>query len=86
MLFFQLLALAGLLAGLYGIYLRYAETKRRTVPADNSPIKGNLTDGIQVRFHHRYDAMGERVHTHSYDRVLYAGSDSISGSSLRSVP
>jgi hypothetical protein len=46
----QLLALAGLTAGLFGIYLRYAETKRRALPADNSPIKGNLSDGIKYAF------------------------------------
>jgi hypothetical protein len=50
MLIFQLLALAGLLAGLYGIYLRYAETKRRLLPADRSPIKGNLSHGITYAF------------------------------------
>lgn len=50
MLMFQLLALAGLLAGLYGIYLRYAETKRRLLPADRSPIKGNLSHGITYAF------------------------------------
>jgi hypothetical protein len=44
MRFFQLLALAGLMAGLFGIYLRYVETKRRAVPADNSPIKGSLSN------------------------------------------
>jgi hypothetical protein len=46
----QLLALAGLTAGLFGIYLRYAETNRRALPADNSPIKGNLSDGIKYAF------------------------------------
>lgn len=50
MLFFQLLALAGLLAGLFGIYIRYEETRRRAVPVDNSPIKGNLSHGIQYAF------------------------------------
>jgi hypothetical protein len=50
MLFFQLLALAGLMAGLFGIYLRYAETKRRAVPADNSPIKGSLSNGLKYAF------------------------------------
>jgi len=50
MLTYQLLALAGLIAGLFGIYLRYAETKRRALPADNSPIKGNLSDGIMYAF------------------------------------
>lgn len=50
MLFFQLLAVAGLLAGLFGIYIRYEETRRRAVPADNSPTKGNLSHGIQYAF------------------------------------
>src|SRR6266540_6827749 len=50
MLIFQLLALAGLIAGLYGIYMRFAETKRRAIPADNSPIKGNLANGITYAF------------------------------------
>jgi hypothetical protein len=50
MLTYQLLALAGLIAGLFGIYLRYAETKRRALPADNSPIKGNLSHGIMYAF------------------------------------
>ncbi len=47
---FQLLALAGLIVGLYGIYLRYAETKRRALPADKSPIKGNISHGITYAF------------------------------------
>src|SRR3989304_4517886 len=46
----QLLALAGLLAGLYGITIRYAETKRRTLPADKSPLKGNLQHGVSYAF------------------------------------
>ena len=50
MLFFQLLALAGLVAGLFGIYLRYAETKRRVLPTDKSPIKGNISHGITYAF------------------------------------
>lgn len=50
MLIAQLLALAGLIAGLFGIYVRYAETRRRLVPADNSPIKGSLPKGIQYAF------------------------------------
>ncbi len=50
MLIAQLLTLAGLIAGLFGIYIRYAETKRRLVPADNSPIKGSLPRGIQYAF------------------------------------
>lgn len=48
--FTQLLALAGLLAGAYGIYLRYAETKRRALPADKSSIKGNISHGITYAF------------------------------------
>ncbi|MBI5933101.1 MAG: hypothetical protein HY867_05290 [Chloroflexi bacterium] len=50
MLIFQLLALAGLLAGLYGIYLRYAQTKRRALPVDKSPLKGNPQHGITYAF------------------------------------
>jgi hypothetical protein len=50
LIIFQLLALAGLLAGLYGIYLRYAEIKRRVLPADQSPLKGNPQHGITYAF------------------------------------
>jgi hypothetical protein len=47
---FQLLALAGFMAGLYGIFLRYTETKRRPLLPDNSPVKGNVTHGIMYAF------------------------------------
>ena len=50
MLIFQLLALAGFVAGLYGIYVRYAETKRRILPTDKSPIKGSISQGITYAF------------------------------------
>ena len=50
MLIFQLLAFAGLIAGLYGITLRYAETKRRVLPTDKTPIKGNISHGITYAF------------------------------------
>jgi hypothetical protein len=50
MLIFQLLALAGLVAGLYGITLRYAETKRRVLPTDKSLIKGDISHGITYAF------------------------------------
>jgi hypothetical protein len=50
MLTYQLLALAALLAGLSGIYLRYAETRRRPFPSDKSPIKGNISHGIMYAF------------------------------------
>ncbi len=50
MLIFQILAFAGFLAGLYGIYLRYTETKSRALPADKSPIKGNISHGITYAF------------------------------------
>jgi hypothetical protein len=50
MLFFQLLALAGLVAGLFGIYLRYTETKHRVLPTDQSLIKGNISHGITYAF------------------------------------
>lgn len=50
MLFWQFLTLAGLAAGLIGIYLRYAETKRRALPTDKSPVKGNISHGITYAF------------------------------------
>ena len=50
MLIFQILALAGLIVGLFGIYFRYAQTKRRALPADNSPIKGDIPGGIRYAF------------------------------------
>ncbi len=50
MLYAQLFALIGLAAGFFGIYLRYAEAKRRLVPIDNSPIKGSIPKGIQYAF------------------------------------
>ncbi len=46
----QLIALAGLLVGVYGIYFRYTETKRRVLPADKSPLKGNPQHGITYAF------------------------------------
>jgi hypothetical protein len=50
MLVFQILALTGLIAGLYGLYLRYAETKRLPLPTDQSLIKGNILHGITYAF------------------------------------
>lgn len=50
MLIAQLLALAGLIAGLFGITARYVEAKHRAVPADSSPIKGSIPKGIQYAF------------------------------------
>jgi hypothetical protein len=50
MLFFQLLALAGLIAGLFGISIRYAETKRRALPVGNSQVKGSISSGIKYAF------------------------------------
>ena len=50
LMFSQLLALAGLLGGIYGITRRYLETKRRTLPADKSPLKGNPQHGITYAF------------------------------------
>lgn len=50
MLTYQLFALAALLAGLFGIYLRYAETRRRAIPSDKSPVKGNISHGILYAF------------------------------------
>ncbi len=46
----QLFALAGLLVGAYGIYIRYTETKRRALPADRSPLKGSPRHGITYAF------------------------------------
>lgn len=48
--FFRLLTLLGLIAGLYGIYRRYSELKRRALPLDRSPVKGNVTHGIIYAF------------------------------------
>src|SRR5512138_1366581 len=50
MLIAQLLALAGLIAGLCGIGLRYAGTHRRLAPGDKSPLKGSIPRGIQYAF------------------------------------
>ena len=50
MFFFQLLALAGLIIALLGISIRFRETKRRPLPADNSPIKGDIPGGIRYAF------------------------------------
>jgi len=46
----QLLALAGLVAGLYGIYRRYVETRRRALPADRSEAKGQPAQGVAYAF------------------------------------
>lgn len=46
----QLFAITGLLVAAYGIYRRYAETKRRPLPADRSPLKGNPAQGISYAF------------------------------------
>ena len=46
----QIIAVAGMLAGIYGIYGRYVETKRRTLPSDQSPLKGSPTHGIAYAF------------------------------------
>ncbi|RPJ20413.1 MAG: hypothetical protein EHM33_28510 [Chloroflexi bacterium] len=50
MLIAQLLALTGLIIGLVGIVFRYAETKRRTLPADGSLVKGDISNGIRYAF------------------------------------
>ena len=50
MLIWQLVALTGLAAGLFGIYRRYTDTKRRLLPVDNSPVKGNIAHGITYAF------------------------------------
>ena len=73
MLIFQLLALAGLAAGLYGIYLRYAETKRRALPSDRSPIKGNISHGITYAFTTGmlpWAKESTRIHTIAYLRGI----------------
>src|SRR5512142_6113 len=46
----QLFALAGLLVGIYGIYRRYAETQRRALPVDKSPLKGDPQHGVTYAF------------------------------------
>ncbi len=46
----ELLALVGLLAAIYGITRRYVETKRRALPADRSPLKGNPAQGVSYAF------------------------------------
>jgi hypothetical protein len=46
----QIFALAGLLAGVYGIYFRFTEIKRRALPADKSPLKGNPQQGVRYAF------------------------------------
>lgn len=46
----QILAFLGLLAGAYGIYRRYLQTKARTLPADRSPMKGVPAHGITYAF------------------------------------
>ena len=50
LLFSQLLALLGFLVGVFGIYRRYLETKKRALPADRSPLKGNPSHGITYAF------------------------------------
>ncbi len=50
MLIFQLIALIGFTLGVYGLYLRYAETRRRPLPVNQSPAKGNPTHGIVYAF------------------------------------
>jgi len=50
MLIAQLLALTGLIIGLVGIIFRYAETKRRALPADGSLVKGDISNGIRYAF------------------------------------
>jgi hypothetical protein len=46
----QILAFTGLLAGAYGIYRRYLETKKRALPADRSPLKALPSHGITYAF------------------------------------
>lgn len=73
MLIFQLLALAGLVTGLYGIYLRYVETKRRALPSDRSPIKGNISHGITYAFTTGmlpWTKESTRIHTIAYLRGI----------------
>jgi nitrate reductase gamma subunit len=46
----ELLALTGLLLCIYGLYRRYAGTKKRPLPADRSPLKGSPSAGVQYAF------------------------------------
>jgi len=73
MLIWQLLTLAGLAAGLFGIYIRYTETKRRALPTDKSPIKGNLSHGITYAFTvgmMPWAKEATRIHTIAYLRGI----------------
>ncbi len=73
MLIFQLLALAGLVVGFFGIYLRYAETKRRALPVDKSPVKGSLAHGITYAFTTGmmpWAKESTRIHTVAYLRGI----------------
>jgi hypothetical protein len=46
----QILAVAGGMTGIYGIYRRYLELKRRGLPGDKSPLKGSINHGILYAF------------------------------------
>ena len=46
----QIVAVAGLLTGMHGIYRRYLEVGRRALPVDKSPLKGNPTQGVAYAF------------------------------------
>lgn len=46
----ELLVLIGLLAAIYGITKRYAATKKRALPVDRSPLKGNPAEGVNYAF------------------------------------
>lgn len=48
--FTQLFAAVGFILGAYGIYRRYAQTKRRPLSADRSALKGNPAHGIAYAF------------------------------------
>jgi hypothetical protein len=50
LLFSELLAAAGLLVAVYGIYRRYRETSNRALPVDRSPLKGNPARGVAYAF------------------------------------
>ena len=47
---YQLISLIGLLLGGYGIYRRYKQTRRRALPKDQSPAKGDPRQGIAYAF------------------------------------
>ena len=47
---FQIIALAGLLAGSVGLLMRFVETKKRGLPSDQSILKGKPDKGVAYAF------------------------------------